>query len=158
MTTLASLAGMPTQAAQAFGKPQGTRVSYSPKDYGLRASDKNFLQDLPGKRSLLILADELQPPETSDAVTVTKIPLDKNFEKNPLAIAPKLFDVLDSMPRPGLLACTSGKRGTVVVAAWVAARKGGSADAAVEYLQQLNYSLPNGYEAWIRGVVSRNVT
>ncbi|KAJ1640901.1 beta-lactamase-like protein [Pavlovales sp. CCMP2436] len=68
-------------------------------------------------------------------------------------MAGPIFEALDAMATPGIVACKSGRRARIVVAAWACVRQGGDVDAAVAYLRSIEDATPEN-EQWVRGAVA----
>jgi sulfur dioxygenase len=130
-------------------------VSYDSKDYGLTCVGSDGVAPIAGaNKSLLVLAPDVEP--TSGALSGVKLAMDSDFKKNSVALAAPIFAALDGMATPGIVACKSGRRARIAVAAWACVRKGGDVDGAVAYLRStkdFDAAAPER-EQWLRGAVA----
>lgn len=106
--------------------------------------------------SLLVLAPDVDATIEGLSAPGVKLPIDSDFKNNTIAMAAPIFAALDAMPTPGTVACKSGRRARIVVAAWACVRHQGDADAAVAYLRSTGDAddAKPQTEQWVRGVIA----
>lgn len=137
-----------------FVKGLSTAISAKHGDLSVRCASAADVAALAKQhKGLLSLADGLP---AVDSIETSKVPLAPDFRDNTIASSRAVFAALDQLPRPKLVACKSGRRARIAVAAWVAARNGGDADAAVEYLRGTGDVADDApqREQWVRGAVA----
>mmetsp|Transcript_11766 Transcript_11766/g.28692 ORF Transcript_11766/g.28692 Transcript_11766/m.28692 type:complete len:385 (+) Transcript_11766:76-1230(+) len=128
-------------------------VSHKPEDHQLVCVGREYTPHMEGRKGLLVLAPDVEA--NAPGAENFKVPIESNFLKNPVNVAKDLFAALDKMPKPGVVACASGRRARIVVAAWAAARNGGDADAAVSHLEATG-DCKADVAHWVRGAVAAN--
>mmetsp|Transcript_23918 Transcript_23918/g.61611 ORF Transcript_23918/g.61611 Transcript_23918/m.61611 type:complete len:394 (+) Transcript_23918:78-1259(+) len=139
-------------------------ASYDPKDNSMVCTgyDKADLAALAKEyKGFLFLAKEKPDVPKADGVETMFVPLASDFQDNPIALAGPVFEALDKLPRPTLVACKSGRRARVVIAAYVAVRHGGDADTAVEFLRANHGDVADDApqrEQWVRGAIAAFTT
>jgi len=129
-------------------------VSYKPEDHELVCCGRDYQPKMDGKKSLLVLAPDVEAQ--APGATNLKVVVDSDFANNAVDVAAPVFQALDSMPKPGVVACASGRRARIAVAAWAAARSDGDAEAAIAHLKSTG-DIGDADVAkmhWVRGAVA----
>lgn len=130
-------------------------VAYDAASHGLLCIGGAEMEAHAGAHvSLLSIAPDVEP--AAGALRGAKLPIDSDFSKNTIAMAEPLFAALDALATPGIVACKSGRRARIVVAAWACVRQGGDVDEACAYLTSIGDLEPGApaKEQWVRGVVA----
>jgi sulfur dioxygenase len=131
-------------------------VSYDSLSYGFTCVGHDGITPIASAhKALLVIAPDVDA--TCGALIGKKMPIESDFKLNSIALAGPLFAELDTMATPGIIACKSGRRARIVVAAWVCARKGGDVEDAVAYLKAVSKDFETSApqrEQWLRGAVA----